>query len=105
SSTPLKVNDKVGCSNPLATPVRQEVAGSEQAPRTTRSRPIGSGFTRILYHSRTRPSDKFDALFGRQGALVHAERCLNQVRRPIQTIGGLYARLQLSCPLAVGSVA
>src|SRR5215475_1442579 len=45
-----------------------------------------------------------NSLLGRQDSM-HAERLLNQVRRPVQTVDGLDARLEAAGALAVRWVA
>jgi hypothetical protein len=43
--------------------------------------------------------------FGRHGSPASSERRLDHVRRPVQTVGGLDARLEPAGPLTVGRVA
>lgn len=51
------------------------------------------------------PLDKLNCLLTGKISPIHAERLLNQVRRPVQAVGGLDARVEQSGPLAVGRIA
>ena len=51
------------------------------------------------------PLDKLNCLLTGKISPIHAERLLNQVRRPVQAVGGLDARAEQSGPLAVGRIA
>ena len=72
---------------------------------TSGERLAALNLTTMLHHSRSPPLDMLNSLFGRQSSPARAERPLNQVRRPVQAVGGLDARLEPAGPLAVGRVA